>query len=388
MTERFYAPFTRFFTSDLKTLPGSTLTFYENGTTTLKAIYTDTTKSTPLANPITSDSAGNFPAIILDGTYTVTLKNSAGVTQSGWPVNGVGGEQVQGEFDDWSAITTYSIGDFVTGSDGNRYESTANSNLNYDPTDPANRTGKWKQVYFMGEYVSTETYAVNDIVNYDGGIFKCVQAATGQAPNTSHAYWQRIHNIPHWGSTAAYRTYDYAIDSNGALQKASANSTGSNPTTDSTNWNKIKESFAYNSAKTYGSGDAVYVGEGRYISQQGSNTNHEPSADSGAWWRPDWQDGSVSKVKWLSGGGTLYALFDNVLTDAGSYTLPAANSVPADFYIVISKADAAATLTPTVSRAGSDTIAWRGGTDTSFQIDTLWGDVMLLRSNGSNQWSF
>jgi len=52
MTERFYPPFARFFTSDLKTLPGALLYFYENGTTTPKVVYQDFAKTMPHANPV------------------------------------------------------------------------------------------------------------------------------------------------------------------------------------------------------------------------------------------------------------------------------------------------------------------------------------------------
>lgn len=39
---------------------GATLTFYENGTTTLQSVYTDATLATPLANPLPCDAAGRF----------------------------------------------------------------------------------------------------------------------------------------------------------------------------------------------------------------------------------------------------------------------------------------------------------------------------------------
>jgi hypothetical protein len=40
---------------------GATLTFYENGTTVLQAIYSDSSLQTPLANPMSPDAAGRFP---------------------------------------------------------------------------------------------------------------------------------------------------------------------------------------------------------------------------------------------------------------------------------------------------------------------------------------
>src|ERR1044071_1512788 len=63
-----------------------TLSFYAPGTTTLKAIYTDSSKSVQLSNPISLD-AGGFPVVSstyvqiwLDGAYRIKLKNSSGTT--------------------------------------------------------------------------------------------------------------------------------------------------------------------------------------------------------------------------------------------------------------------------------------------------------------------
>lgn len=344
MTDRFVEPFARFFTTDLKTLPGAKLYFYENGTTAPKAIYRDPFKNNTHANPVIAGTFGApadaFPAIYMDGTYTVELKSSAGVTQSGWPQDNIGGEQVEGNFDSWSAINSYSIGDLVTGSDGNRYEATANNNLNYDPTVLANRTGYWKQVFIIGEYVSTETYGAGDYITYDNGLFKCVQAATGQNPNTAHAYWQRIHNVPHWGSTSTYRQYDRVIDSNGVIQ----------------------------------------------VSQQNGNINHSPVGDSGTWWKPEWQISPALSANYLSGGGSLSAYRNNVLTDASTYTLPLANSVPANAILVISMLDTHKAFQPTVQRSGSDLIRRAAGTDTAILMQQGQKVSFTLITNGVDEW--
>jgi len=346
MTERFQAPFQRFFTTDIKTLPASLLYFYENGTTTPKTTYRDPFKNNAHANPVVAGTHGaaadSFPPIFLDGTYTVLLKSAAGVTQSGWPVDNVGGEQIQGQLDSYSSITSYSIGQLVTGSDGNRYESTANNNLNHDPSDIASRTTYWKQVFIIGEYVSTEAYGVGDYITYDGGLFKCVQAAAGQSPQTAHAYWQRMHNIPHWGSTSTYRQYDLAIGSNGVV----------------------------------------------VVSQQNANTNHNPVGDSGAWWVPFWQtvDG-LTQVKYLSGGGDLTPYWDNWITDSNSYALPAANTVPANGALVVTKPDKYRTSTPTVTLTGGDYLEWSGANNTDgIQLLTSHIEVLKFVSNGSNGW--
>jgi hypothetical protein len=53
--------------------PGSTITFYQPATTTLKAIYTDSTLTTQQANPLTADGAGRWDDIYLDGTTTYKI---------------------------------------------------------------------------------------------------------------------------------------------------------------------------------------------------------------------------------------------------------------------------------------------------------------------------
>lgn len=53
---------------------GSTLTYYQNGTTTPVSIYAEAALSTPLANPLTSDSAGVFPQVYAADTATYSVK--------------------------------------------------------------------------------------------------------------------------------------------------------------------------------------------------------------------------------------------------------------------------------------------------------------------------
>lgn len=63
--------------------PLSTLTFYLDGTTTLVNVYTTAALSVAHSNPLTSNSAGLFPAIYLNpttGPVKAVLKNAAGTT--------------------------------------------------------------------------------------------------------------------------------------------------------------------------------------------------------------------------------------------------------------------------------------------------------------------
>lgn len=71
-------------------LSGATMTFSLTGTSTPTNAYADKDLTTPLANPLSADAAGNFVAVFLDPTivYRVVLKTSAGVTLKTWdPAN-------------------------------------------------------------------------------------------------------------------------------------------------------------------------------------------------------------------------------------------------------------------------------------------------------------
>lgn len=61
------------------TIPGAELYFYNAGTSALRSIYADTALTTPLSNPVTSDSSGTFPAIWLQDTlYSVEMRDEDG----------------------------------------------------------------------------------------------------------------------------------------------------------------------------------------------------------------------------------------------------------------------------------------------------------------------
>lgn len=91
MTERFLSPVIKYTTSTLKTLPGALLYFYETGTTTPKTVFKNPQGTIAHAHPVEALADGTFPEIWLNGLYRAELKNAAGVTQPGWPVDYVGG---------------------------------------------------------------------------------------------------------------------------------------------------------------------------------------------------------------------------------------------------------------------------------------------------------
>ncbi|MCB2027110.1 MAG: hypothetical protein KDG56_20275, partial [Ottowia sp.] len=61
---------------------GDLLYFYDAGTTTPQAVYSDSGLSTAISQPVTADSDGVFEVVYLTtGTFKVVLKTSAGVTR-------------------------------------------------------------------------------------------------------------------------------------------------------------------------------------------------------------------------------------------------------------------------------------------------------------------
>src|SRR5450631_2313526 len=61
---------------------GATISFFQTGTSTPQATFTDSTLVTPNPNPVVADSNGLFPPIYLSASfdYKAILKDSAGVT--------------------------------------------------------------------------------------------------------------------------------------------------------------------------------------------------------------------------------------------------------------------------------------------------------------------
>lgn len=72
-------PFIEVFDSNGDPVSGAKLHVYEAGTTTNRAIYSDASLTTPLANPLTSDAAGRFAQFYhAAGTYKLRCTTSGG----------------------------------------------------------------------------------------------------------------------------------------------------------------------------------------------------------------------------------------------------------------------------------------------------------------------
>lgn len=71
-------------------LAGGILTFYQAGTSTPQAAYSDATGTTPLANPLTLDANGQANFWLKSGlVYKINLTDASLVQQTGWPVDNI-----------------------------------------------------------------------------------------------------------------------------------------------------------------------------------------------------------------------------------------------------------------------------------------------------------
>ncbi|WP_321532261.1 hypothetical protein [uncultured Desulfuromonas sp.] len=148
---------------------------------------------------------------------------------------------------------------------------------------------------------------------------------------------------------------------------------------------------------------AVAAGAGRWVSGQAYaegacawsplnyQTYRRKSAGSSA------TDPSLDVANWSllvvadpvavkTGGGQLLPNQINELQDSGTYTLPAAVSVPADTRIDVEITDLYRMQTPLVQAGADDEIVWSGGTDTEFLFDAQQSMSVRFISDGVSSW--
>lgn len=163
MTERFYSPVIKYTTSQLKTLPGALLYFYETGTSTPKTTWSDPERQTESANPVEALADGTFPPIFINGIYRVELKNADGVTQPGWPVDDVGTPSTGAPFQEWSSTYSYSEDDIVTYG-GDFYISLNDNNVG---NIPSSSPSKWQKKILLDAPAAESYLNGNSSGTYD-----------------------------------------------------------------------------------------------------------------------------------------------------------------------------------------------------------------------------
>lgn len=201
-----------------------------------------------------------------------------------------------------------------------------------------------------------------------------------------------------WDSAITYDSQSIVKGSDDKFYISLADGNVNNdPTTPSfTKWSEIRLLGVWNEFETYSTGDIVQDASGfLWRSLVNGNLGNTPATDLGTNWEPALEGAKLPEIIVLenkfvaidkSGGGALTAQRLNRLTDGNTYDLPAANSIAASQWIDICLPDEYSASTPTVQRAGSDTITDSAGTDTSILFDAGAISIRLV-SDGVNDWS-
>ena len=168
------------------------LYFFNAGTSTPKNTYADVAETISNTNPVILSAAGRLPNVFFTGTARIILTDKDDV-------------QIE-QFDNISVDTSGSGG------------------------------GQW------GDYVSTTTYGINDIVEGGDGEFyiSIVAGNKGNDPVSNPDKWVKISLITAWSEDVTYSEDDLVLATNKIL----------------------------------------------YVSQQDSNLNNDPTTDDGTWWKP------------------------------------------------------------------------------------------------------
>lgn len=163
------------------------------------------------------------------------------------------------------------------------------------------------RLQFLGEYASTTTYKVNDVVRFGGNlyVYKNATNTSGTLPTTT-THWSlmlRGFNFRgQWSEESDYIVGDI-VNYGGLLFNAIGHSQGVEPDDDPALWEKFLEGFSFegdwNSATEYQEGDIVKLGGRVYIAKIDS-TGIKPGNTGSA---EEWEvfvDGARQFASWVS----------------------------------------------------------------------------------------
>ncbi len=171
-----------------KPIAGAKKYFYSVGTTTLKAIYSDSALTVSAANPVISDSNGRIPNTFLSGLYKEVQEDAGGAEL--WSRDPVG-EAASGSMELWDSSVTYAIPEIVLGSDDNYYRSLVDSNIGNDPT---LSLGNWEKLNMVAFWESGKTYSVDDnVYGSNGFLYRSrLNVNLNKNPTTDTTYWRPV----------------------------------------------------------------------------------------------------------------------------------------------------------------------------------------------------
>lgn len=208
-------------------------------------------------------------------------------------------------------------------------------------------------------------------------------------------------NFSDYDEVVIYNLNDLIVSADNKFYKSLQNgNVGNDPSLlagSNTYWLDVRFVGIWNSSVTYAANVVVESALGHlWYSVISTNINNAPDTDDGTKWLPAVNGAKLPEIITLktdtttviphTGGGALTALRVNELHDAGAYTLPLANSVSANQTIIITLPDKYKSFEPTVTRAGSDTISYSVGNDTSITFGADSSIALTLISDGSTDW--
>lgn len=194
---RFINPVPQFWLNDGTLAVSGKMVFFENGDySTNKDTYANSALTTENTNPVTLDGQGRMPPCFGEGLYSVkfyaydnTAVDKLGTLQ--WTRDDVSLSDGGGEFSDWSAVATYSIGAAVK--DNGEYYilyGSATSKGERPSTTPA----KWEQITFLTVFNASKAagdgYATGEIVVTGGFIYRSL--VDGNSTTPPSADWANL----------------------------------------------------------------------------------------------------------------------------------------------------------------------------------------------------
>ena len=234
---------------------------------------------------------------------------------------------------EWSSTTTYEMNDVVKYG-GNVYVYTyglkTSGNL---PTSTTYWAMMIQGFKFRGVFSSATEYRIGDGVAHGGKVYIAVVDSTGQTPPNATYWSQFADGIQYEGTydnTKAYQKNDVVV-LGGVVYIAKTDTTGNNPT-NATFWDKFVDGISaqsvYNNATAYVVGDLVAYGSNIYRCKQNSTGNLPTNS---TFWDPFlygfsnrgvWSSGSAYKIGEIVtyGGSTYQAKQDNTNANPSTST--------------------------------------------------------------------
>lgn len=164
------------------------LYFYESGTTTAKATYSDIDETTANTNPVVLSASGRAPDIYFSGSAKIIIldSNDVQIGEPKDPVEAVGAGGANIALSAWNAISTYAFPRTVTASNNKFYQCDVASSQGQEPSaTPAS----WTEVKFTGVWNTNKDYIIGDLALKDNVIYSALVPQSGNDPDGDATNW-------------------------------------------------------------------------------------------------------------------------------------------------------------------------------------------------------